>query len=353
MSESKRIAVIGGDGIGPEVTSVALRVLQHFVRRGELPFVFEELPYGSEHYLQTGIGLPREERLRIGRDYDGVLLGAVGDPRVPDNLPGREIVLGLRFDLDLYINLRPTALVDASVCPLKDKGPDEVHFTIFRENTEGIYGGLGGQHHRETPHEVATATMLATTRGVDRILRAALEFASKQPQKLLTFVHKKNAIPQLFGLWWRRYQVLKAEFPEVEATDMLVDRAAMELVRAPEQFETLVTSNLLGDILTDLAAQLAGGMGLAASANIHPGQMVLVEPVHGSAPDIAGQGRANPMAAMLSAALLSEHLGFPGPAATIEAAVAEAVRRGHTTPDLGGDLSTEAVGNAVLELIAR
>jgi 3-isopropylmalate dehydrogenase len=348
MSQVKRIAVIPGDGIGPEVIAVAVEVLSLLRARAALPLEFEHLPYGSQHYLDTGVGLPRAERLRIGRDYHGILLGAVGDPRVPDNLPAREIVLGLRTDLDLYVNLRPIRLISERVTPLKGKGISDIHYTILRENTEGIYGGLGGSQHPFGPNEIATAISVSTHRGVDRMLRAAFEHARLRGHDRVCFVHKANAIPQIFALWLRLYREIAREYPDIAAEEMLVDRAAMEMIRAPEQFRTVVTTNLLGDILSDLAAQTAGGLGLAASANIHPGRMVLCEPVHGSAPDITGKGIANPMAACLSASLLLEVLGFDEPARAIEAAVVWAVREGITTPDLGGTLSTQAVGEAIL-----
>jgi 3-isopropylmalate dehydrogenase len=267
---------------------------------------------------------------------------------VKDNAAAREIVLGLRFDLDLYVNLRPIRLLADHVTPLKGKTREHIQFTILRENTEGIYGGLGGSQHRFTEHEVSSAIMLYTWRGAERILRAAFEHAAQQGHSRLCFVHKQNAIPQIYDMFMRVYGDLRQQYPQIEASEMLVDRAAMEIIRAPEQFQTLVTTNLLGDILSDLAAQIAGGMGLAASANIHPGKMVLVEPVHGSAPDIAGRGIANPMAACLSVALLLEQFGWVELGREVDAAVAWAVQVGYTTPDLGGSLSTDAVGEAIL-----
>ena len=351
MTSKKRIAVIGGDGIGKEVSREAVRVLDVLAERFPIEFEIDDLPYGSDHYLETGIALPRDLRLKLGREYDAILLGAVGDPRIEDNITGREIVLGLRVDLDLYMNVRPVNLVDERVSPLKGKTIEDIQFTIVRENTEGCYGGLGGQQHQGTEHEVATATMIATSRGVERVIRGAFEFAMANGKKRVCLVHKANAIPQFFLLWLRHFREIAQEFPEVTASDMLVDRAAMEIIRAPEQFEVLVTSNLLGDILSDLAAMVGGGLGLAASANIHPGKIGLFEPVHGSAPDIAGQGKASPLAMVLSTALMLRHLGWEQLALTVEAAVTEAVRSRNTTSDLGGTLTTSQVGDFLVSWI--
>lgn len=353
MQAAKRIAVIAGDGIGIEVTEQAVRVLKCLSEKFQTPFQIDSLPYGSDHYLETGIALPQEIRTQIGRDYDAVLLGAVGDPRIPDNITGREIVLGLRVDLDLYMNIRPVNLVDERVTPLKGKRIEDIQFTIVRENTEGSYGGLGGQQHPGTDHEVATATMLATSRGVERVIRGAFEFARSHGKQNVCLVHKVNAIPQFFLLWLRQLKAVGKDYPDIGYSDMLVDRAAMEIIRAPEQFEVIVTSNLLGDILSDLAAMVGGGLGLAASANIHPGKIGLFEPVHGSAPDIAGQGKANPLAMVLSLALMLRHLGYERLALTVEAAVTEAVRSRNTTADLDGSLNTSEVGDFLIAWIEK
>jgi 3-isopropylmalate dehydrogenase len=353
MQAGKKIAVIAGDGIGKEVTEQAVRVLDSLSEKFGVPFNVDLLPYGSDYYLETGIALPHELRLQIGRDYDAVLLGAVGDPRIEDNVTGREIVLGLRVDLDLYMNVRPVNLVDERVTPLKGKRIEDIQFTIVRENTEGCYGGLGGQQHPDSNHEVATATMIATSRGVERVIRGAFEFAKRNGKQRLCLVHKANAIPQFFLLWLRHLKAIAKEYPEIQASDMLVDRAAMEIIRAPEQFDVLVTSNLLGDILSDLAAMVGGGLGLAASANIHPGKIGLFEPVHGSAPDIAGQGKANPLAMVMSLALMLRHLGYERLALTVEAAVTEAVRSRNTTHDLDGSLSTKEVGDFLISWIEK
>ena len=351
MHKNKRVAVIAGDGIGVEVIAEALRVLEAVDQLCDLDIEFDELPYGSEYYLKTGFALPPEERARIGKVYDGILLGAVGDPRVPNNIPGREIVLGLRVDLDLYMNIRPVHLIDDALTPLKGKTVDDIQFTIVRENTEGSYGGIGGRQHPRSKHEVALGQMVATYRGVERVIRGAFELAVRHNRSSIHMIHKANAIPQIYRLWQQVFEEIKPEYPQLEAQDMLVDRAAMEIIRAPEQFEIMVTSNLFGDILSDLAAMVGGGLGLAASANVHPDQMVLCEPIHGSAPDIAGQGKSNPMAAIVSASLLLEYLGYPFAARLIEKAIAAAIQAGQTTVDLGGQLNTEEVGTWISQWI--
>jgi 3-isopropylmalate dehydrogenase len=328
-------------------------VLRTVKRRFSLPLELDELPYGSEYYLKTGFALPREERLRIGRDYNAILLGAVGDPRVPDNFTAREIVLGLRFDLDLYMNIRPVQLLDDRFGPLKGKTREDIDFVVVRENTEGIYGGIGGQQHGLTVNEVAIATMLYTYRGVHRVILGAFELARRLGRTRVCLVHKANAVPQVFMMWIRVFRQVAEQFPDIEPSDMLVDRAAMEMIRAPEQFDVVVTSNLLGDILTDLAAQIAGGMGLAASANVHPGRTSLFEPVHGSAPDIAGKGLANPLASCLSAAMLLEHLGFAPHGRLVEDAVRQAIEGNHLTRDLGGQCTTHEVGQVLADYVAH
>lgn len=353
MTQPKRIAVIPGDGIGVDVTREAVSVIGAAAAKHNLLLDLDELPYGSEYYLRTGIGLPREERLRIGREYDGILLGAVGDPRVPDNRTAREIVLGLRFDLDLYINLRPILLIADELTSLKGKAVQDIQFVIFRENTEGSYGGIGGQQHAGTTSEIALGQIVATWRGTHRIVRAAFEYAQKHGLSRVCVVHKQNAIPHVYGLWLRVFRQVAQDYPTIESSEMLVDRAAMEIIRAPEQFQVIVTSNLFGDILSDLAAMIAGGLGLAASANINPETLVLCEPVHGSAPDIAGKGIANPLAACLSGALLLDNLGFPAAAVTIDQAVRAAIFSGCVTPDLGGTKTTRQVGAFVAEHVAK
>lgn len=345
-AKTSTVAVIGGDGIGPEVVAEAVRVVSA-ATDGRV--VFEALPYGADHTLATGETIPPGEIQRIGEAYDAVLLGALGDPRIPDMRHGRDILLGMRMGLDLYVNLRPVRLLDARLCPLKGRGPSDVNLTVFRENTEGVYTGIGGTLRQGTPDEVAMTQMIATYRGTERIIRAAFEYARAYELASVCMADKHNAIPAAHGLWQRVFDQVRGGYPTIRAFHLYADVAAMEMVRNPGRFDVIVTSNLLGDVLSDLGAQLAGGLGLAASGNIHPERFGLFEPVHGSAPDIAGRGVANPMAAILSGAMLCDYLGLVEPARRIEAAVAAAVAAGETTVDLGGGLSTAQVGDVVCQ----
>jgi 3-isopropylmalate dehydrogenase len=342
-----RIAVIAGDGIGPEVTREALRVLRAVAPAVEI----DEWPHGADHYLSTGVAITDEE-VEALRGRDAILLGALGDPRVPGNEHAREILLGLRFRLDLYVNYRPVRLLDPRLSPLKDRRPGDIDLAIFRENTEGVYVGIGGTFKRGTPDEVAIQEDVNTRKGVERIVRAAFDHARARRLERVTMSDKANAMEHAGGLWRRVFREVAGEYPGIECEALYVDMLAMDLVRRPERYGVIVTGNLFGDILADLAAQLVGGLGLSASANLHPGGAALFEPVHGSAPDLAGRGVANPFAAILTAALLLDHLGRRDAAAAVEGAVGDAVRAGETTPDLGGSLSTEAAGAAVLERLA-
>lgn len=348
-----RIAVIAGDGIGREVTGEAVKVLRHLDAGGRLGLDIVEWPHGADHYLATGTGLTDAEFEELRDGYDAILLGALGDPRVPGSEHAREILLGLRFRLDLFINLRPVRLLDERFTPLKNKTPADIQFVIFRENTEGVYVGMGGTFKRGTPDEVAIQEDVNTRKGVERIVRAAFEYADRNALDRVTLSDKANAMEHAGGLWRRVFREVAAEYPQIENDALYVDMLAMDLVRRPERYRVIVTGNLFGDILSDLGAQLAGGLGLSASANLHPGRTSLFEPVHGSAPDIAGQGIANPAAALLTSALMLDHLGFAEDAHRLETAVAETVRAGEVTPDLGGTLSTAAAGDAVLRRLRQ
>jgi 3-isopropylmalate dehydrogenase len=348
-----RIAVIPGDGIGVEVVAQALRaldVLQVQVER-------TEFPWSADHYLATGQTLPDGALADLRDHYDAILFGAMGDPRLKEQVVARDVLLGLRFGLDLYINLRPVQLLDERLCPLKGKRLTDIDFVVLRENTEGAYVQMGGSYKRGTPDEVAISEDLNTRKGVERIVRAAFTLArlphpdGRSPR--VCMVDKSNALPHAHGLWQRTFKEVARESPEVASSHLFVDVAAMEFVRTPERFDVVVTSNLFGDILTDLGAALGGGLGLAASGNIHPGACSLFEPVHGSAPDIAGRGVANPLAAFLTLALLLDHIGQPAAALRLNAAVTAVVRAGQTTRDLGGTLGTVECGDAVLRAIQR
>jgi 3-isopropylmalate dehydrogenase len=342
-----RVAVIAGDGIGAEVTREATKVLRCVTSASDRPLELVEWPHGANHYLETGVAITDTEVEELRTAYDAVLVGALGDPRVPGNEHAREILLGLRFRLDLYINFRPVRLLHERLTPLRDKTESDVDFVIFRENTEGVYVGMGGTFKRGTPDEVAIQEDVNTRKGTERIIRAAFEYAREHGIERITMADKANAMEHAGGLWRRVFAEVGAEFPEIAREALYVDMLAMDLVRRPERYRVIVTGNLFGDILSDLGAQLAGGLGLSASANLHPGRTSLFEPVHGSAPDLAGQNTANPLAAILTAALLLRHLGFAPEATRVEDAVRAVIRAGETTPDLGGVLSTTAVGDAV------
>jgi 3-isopropylmalate dehydrogenase len=348
-----RIALLPGDGIGPEVIREAEKVLRVVDAQDRIGITFETLPYGAEHTLRTGETVPPDFCADLARRFDAILLGAFGDPRVPDNRHIRDILLGLRFGLDLYINLRPVRLFAADLCPVKGKREGDVDFLVYRENTEGLYADVGGFFKKGTPDEVAVNEDVNTRKGVERILRAAFAAARGRPRRKLTMVDKSNALRYAHDLWRRTFADLKREIPDVETEHLYVDVAAMEILRNPERFDVIATCNLFGDILTDLAAALVGGLGMSPSGNIHPGRCSMFEPVHGSAPDIAGKGLANPFAAILTAAMMLEFLGRPEAARRVEEAVARCVRAEKRTPDVGGDLGTAEAGDAVLAELER
>lgn len=339
-----RIAVVPGDGIGREVIDEGIRVLQALQPGLE----YEWFDLGADKYLAEGVTMPDGLMQRWRDEFDCIYLGALGDPRVPSNVHARDILLGARFQLDLYINLRPIKLLDARYCPIKNKQPKDLDIMVFRENTEGLYTGVGGQFKRGTPDEVAIEAEMNSRKGVERIIRAAFEYAERHGKGSVCMSDKSNAMRHGHDLWQRVFKEVASEYTAIEANHLYVDVLAMELVRCPEQFEVIVTNNLFGDIVTDLGAILQGGIGLAGSGNINPGQVSLFEPVHGSAPTIAGQGVANPLAAILTAAMMLEYLGFIEDAERVNAAVADCLVNDLITTELGGTLSTSEVGDAVL-----
>ncbi|MCA9547872.1 MAG: isocitrate/isopropylmalate dehydrogenase family protein, partial [Myxococcales bacterium] len=276
-----------GDGIGPEVARAAVAVLDAVAAQDNLSLDFVWFDLGAEKYLVEGVTLPDAVFESLRDDFDAIFLGALGDPRVPDMKHAKDILLGLRFRLDLYVNLRPATLLHPDLTPLKGKTPADLDFVVFRENTEGLYAGVGGRFKRGTPDEIAITEMISTRKGVERIIRAAFEYAIAHDKIRLCMADKSNAVSHAHGLWREVFEELSEEYEQVQARHLYADVLAMELVRAPEDFDVIVTSNLLGDVLSDLAAQLVGGLGLAPSANLHPGKHGLFEPVHGSAPDIA------------------------------------------------------------------
>ncbi|MGH7632802.1 MAG: isocitrate/isopropylmalate dehydrogenase family protein, partial [Gemmatimonadaceae bacterium] len=299
MSE-QTLAVIAGDGIGPEVVREALKVLRAVDAVHRTGIVVEMLPYGADHYLKTGETLPAAEMRRLGHDVSAIFVGALGDPRVPGNEHARDILLGMRFQLDLYVNERPARLFDARLTPLRDKSPDDIDLVVFRENTEGLYVAIGGTFKQGTADEIAIAEELNTRKGVERIIRYAFEYCERHAKtdgsrrKNVLMCDKSNAMTHAGGLWQRVFREVAEEYPQIISQHMFVDALCMQMVRDPRQFDVIVTNNLFGDIITDLAAALQGGLGMAASGNIHPGKTSMFEPVHGSAPMIAGKNIANP-----------------------------------------------------------
>ncbi|HET7251292.1 MAG TPA: isocitrate/isopropylmalate family dehydrogenase [Gemmatimonadales bacterium] len=341
MTRPYRIAVIGGDGIGPEVIDAAIPVIAKSAAAHGVALQWERLPYSADHYLKTGETLPDHAFTHLRDDVDAIFLGAIGDPRVPKNEHARDILLGLRFRLDLYINFRPVQLLHPDLTPLRSN--DRIDFVIFRENTEGVYLGRG-----RISGDEYVAEEINTTKGVDRIIRAAFEWADAHGKTRVTMSDKSNAVPA-HRVWQERFKSVGPEYPRITTEHRFVDALALEMVRDPGRFQVIVTNNLYGDILSDLGAGLVGGLGLAASANLHPGRPGLFEPVHGSAPPLAGKGVANPLAAILTGALMLEHLGHEDAARAIERAVQSALAGGVRTQDLGGTTSTPAAAAAVLE----
>jgi 3-isopropylmalate dehydrogenase len=355
VSGKLRIAVIPGDGIGKEVIPQALKVMQAVGAAVDLT----SFDWGADRYLADKTAVPLDGFTMLARDFDAILVGAFGDPRVPSNIHAKEILLGMRFKMDLYANVRPVRLMDATLCPLKGVEPKDVDFVVIRENTEGVYGDLGGVFKQGTPDEIAIQEDVNTRKGVERIVRYAFEFCTNNrkrdgsPRQRVLMCDKSNAMTHAGGLWQRVFKEVAAEYPKVETEHMFVDALCMQMVRDPRPFDVIVTNNMFGDIVTDLAAGLQGGLGVAASGNLHPGRMSMFEPVHGSAPMIAGKNIANPFGAILTVAMMLAHLGMKAEAETIEAAVLEAVRERKTTQDLGGSLGTRGAGEWVAEEVSR
>ena len=346
-----RIAVIPGDGIGKDVTAEAVKVLDAVHRRSGVRLDVVHLPWSADHYLATGETLPADGYRMLRDEFDAIFVGALGDPRVADNRHARDILLGTRFELDLYVNYRPVRLIDDRLSPLKDRSRKDINFVVFRENTEGVYVSIGGRFKAGTEDEVAIQEEINTYKGVHRIIRHAFEYATANGLTKVCMADKSNAMQQGHALWQRVFKQVAADYPGVTASHMYIDALAMFLVKDPGQFQVIVTNNLFGDIITDIGGALQGGLGMAASGNIHPGKTSLFEPVHGSAPPLAGKNVANPMGAILSAALMLDTLGRVEDAQAIEAAVEAAVQAGQTTPDIGGQLGTREVGSWIAQRI--
>jgi 3-isopropylmalate dehydrogenase len=344
----QRIAIIPGDGIGIDVTREAMKVLRRVNELFKLNLELVEFEFGADYYLKTGVGLPSGQMDEFRRNYAAIYLGALGDPRIPDMRHGREILLAMRFDLDLYINLRPVKLLHERLCPLKNKTVKDVDFVVFRENTEGPYVNAGGFLKKGTPDEVAIQDSFYTRKGVERIIRAAFEYTKTHARTRVTMSDKSNVLRYGHDLWQRVFAEVGEEYPDIEKDHYFVDALVMKMVKNPEHFQVIVTENMLGDIITDLGAMLQGGLGMAASGNIHPGQVSLFEPVHGSAPYMAGQNKANPVAAILTVAMMLDFIGHQQAADAVEAAVQKAVNENQVTADIGGNLGTRECGEFVV-----
>ena len=349
----KSIAVIPGDGIGIDVTVETTKVLNAVAAAAGKELDLVEFDWGADRYLKDGTTLPEDAPEMLRREYDAIYIGALGDPRVPSMKHAADILLGLRFKMDLYVNARPAVLFDKRLTPLRDRDEKDINMIIFRENTEGAYVGMGGQFKRGTPDEVAIQEDVNTRKGVERIIRYAYEYARKHGLKRLCMSDKANALNYGHDLWQRVFAQVREEYADIESTHWYVDALTMQLVKRPEQFQVIVTCNMFGDIVSDLAGQLAGGLGLAPSANINPESTSMFEPVHGSAPKYAGKNVANPLAAILAAAMMLDHLGWTAEANVMNSAVRAAVKEGHTPRDLGGSLGTRETGDWIANYVAK
>lgn len=348
-----RIAVIAGDGIGKEVVPEALALLQLIADRRGIELDLWPLDLGADRFLRDGTTLPKEVFAEVRDTCDAVLLGAMGDPRVPSNDHARDILFGFRFGLDLYANVRPVRCLADRLSPLKSHGAKDIDFVVFRENTEGVYVNVGGQVRRGTPDEIAINEDINTRKGVERVIRAAFEHARVNGKTRVHMADKSNAMKHAHELWLRTFREVAKEYPGVEAVHVYVDALCLYMVQDPSRIQVIVTNNLFGDIVTDLGAALQGGLGMAGSMNAHPGKRcALFEPVHGSAPDIVGKDLANPFASALTVGMLLTHLGHPELEALIEGCVRECIDERACTRDVGGELGTRAAAAALRERVA-
>ncbi len=347
--EKKRIAVVPGDGIGKEVIPAAIKVVEATGAAVE----FTTFDWSADRYLKDGTTVPPDGFAMLEHDFDAILVGALGDPRVPSNIHAKEILLGMRFKMDLYANVRPVKLLDESLCPLKNVKPEDVDFVVVRENTEGPYVDAGGVFKQGTADEIATQEDFNTRKGVERVIRFAFELARKQGRKKVLMSDKSNVMTYAGGLWQRVFKLVAAEYADIQSSHMYVDALCMHMVRDPKQFDVVVTNNMFGDIITDLAAALQGGLGMAASGNIHPGKTSMFEPVHGSAPPFAGKNIANPIGAISTAAMMLEHVGLVKESQRINRAVLAAVQQKKTTQDIGGILGTRETAEWIASSLSR
>ena len=347
MSKKYKVAILKGDGIGVEVTNVAIEVLKTIKKKFHFELNFTNFPQSGTHYLKTGEILS-DNTLKELKKYDTILLGAVGHPDVQSGIIEKGMLLKLRFELDQYINLRPVKLYPNIKTPLKDNDPTHFNYIVVRENTGGLYTGAGGTTMENTPYEVATQEMIYTRQQVERCLRYAFKLADTRPAKKLALIGKTNVLTHIFGLWNKVFNELgEKEFPQIKREYYHIDTCCMMMIKKPETFDVLVTTNMFGDIITDLGAETQGGMGMAASGNINPECLTpsMFEPVHGSAPDIAGQNIANPLAGVMSSAMMLDFLGEKGAAQAIETAIEK------YTTNYPLDLSTSDCCYKLLELL--
>ncbi|MFQ5453464.1 MAG: 3-isopropylmalate dehydrogenase [Candidatus Zixiibacteriota bacterium] len=342
-----KIAVVGGDGVGPEVIREALKILKKSSELYNFKYETTAFPFGSEHYLKTGELMPDSVYSEY-RDHDAILLGAIGDPRVEVGLVERAVIAGIRFNLDLYINLRPIKLYSESLCPLKGKKCSDVDMIVVRENTEDVYTGIGGIMKKDTPDEVAIANMIFTRKGCEQAVRYAFEQAQLRKKDMkVTLVDKANAI-RAQDIWTRTLEEVGREYPDITFDHAYIDAACMWLVKNPEWFDVVVTTNLFGDIFTDLGAMIQGGMGIAASGNIHPGKVSMFEPIHGSAPKYKNKNVASPIAAIMAVQMMLDFLGEKKAADNIETTVARLLASGRIKSlDAKSGISTVEMGNMV------
>jgi len=350
-----KIAVIAGDGIGPEVINEGIRVLKHVSELdGGFEFEFTQFPWGCEYYLNTGKMMP-DDAIETLKKYDAIYLGAVGAPGVPDHISLWDLLLKIRHEFDQYVNVRPVKLLNGAPCPLKDKSPADIDMVVIRENSEGEYAGVGEWQNKGQPDELVLQTGVFSRKGTERIIRYAFELAKKD-NKTVTSISKGNALNYSMVFWDGVFAEVAKEYPDVKTASYLVDAAAMFFVKDPARFQVVVTSNLFGDIITDLGAAISGGMGLAAGANLNPERKFpsMFEPSHGSAPDIAGKQIANPLASIWSASQMLDFFGYENWGARLIDAIEELLTEGETlTPDLGGNSSTSELGNAIIEILDR
>ncbi len=348
-AEAKKVVLIPGDGIGKEVMAIGAELLSTLKELRGLPMEVVSLDLGADRFLRDQTTFPEADQKMIREEASAVLLGALGDPRVPDLGYARDILFGLRFGLDLFSNIRPITCLADRLLPLKDKKASDCDMVVFRENTEGVYVGVGGNFKKGTPDEIAINEDVNSRKGVERVIRAAFEYARRHGRKRVHMSDKANAMPQSGGLWQRTFKEVSAEYTDIESKHIYVDALCLQMVRTPEAFDVIVTNNLFGDIVTDLGAALQGGLGMAASANVHaPGRVAMFEPVHGSAPDIAGKDLANPLATVLTVGMMCTHLGWNDIEPALVGIVRRAAEEKKCTRDVGGELGTRAVGDWVI-----